>query len=61
MEEKKALKRLIPGQDAGQIIDENMRLKDQNEELKAILESLRAELTIVEKKLEDEKMSQYNQ
>lgn len=61
MEEKKALKRLVPGKDAVQILEENMRLKDQNEELKAQIESFRAELVIVEKKLEDEKLGQYSQ
>ena len=61
MQEKQALKRLVPGKDAGNIIDENLRLKDQNEEMVAKIETLRAELQIAERRLEDEKVKQYGQ
>ena len=51
----------MPGKDAGNIIDENLRLKDQNEEMVAKIETLRAELQIAERRLEDEKVKQYGQ
>jgi len=51
----------VPGKDAGNIIDENLRLKDQNEEMVAKIETLRAELQIAERRLEDEKVKQYGQ
>jgi hypothetical protein len=36
-----------------------LRLKDQNEEMIAKIETMRAELQITERRLEDEKVKQY--
>ena len=59
MQEKKAIKRMGSIKDAGEVLEENMRIKESNEEMTAKIEMLRAELSIAEKRLEDEKVKQY--